>query len=106
MNMEKEPSGNMDPMLQHLLETNLQERMVTQKLAQSLKVATSVLPTLLSFRQLAAASVPLPNYCQKSLPVRLTSHQGETTTEETTHYSTDLAGLHDPGRRGCLLPAR
>lgn len=50
-------------MLQHLLETNLQQQVVTKDLAQSLKVATK---ELLCFHQLTATSVPLPNPCREA----------------------------------------
>ncbi|XP_053540772.1 uncharacterized protein LOC128634286 [Ictalurus punctatus] len=49
----------MDPTLQHLLETSLQQHAVTQQLAESLQVATQ---TLIAMRtETPAASTPLPD---------------------------------------------
>lgn len=50
----------MDPMLKYLLETNLQQQVVSQELAQSLRAATQ---ELLAPKKTpcSAASIPLPD---------------------------------------------
>lgn len=52
----------MDPMLQHLLETNIQLQAVTQELAQSLHAATQELLEL-KRKPCSSTSVPLTNPC-------------------------------------------
>lgn len=55
----------MDPLLQHLLETNLQQQVVTQELAQSLHAVIQE-QLALKKKPCSASSIPLPDPCREA----------------------------------------
>lgn len=59
-----QPTTTMDPMLQHLLETDIQQQAVTQELTQSLCTTTQKLLEL-KRKSCSITSVPLPDPCQE-----------------------------------------
>lgn len=66
MNTDPTPTHTMNPILKHLLETNLQQQWIIQELALGLYTTTKEVPALCKLNM--ATAIPLGDPCQDIQP--------------------------------------